>query len=101
MKDNYSGMVALLEYMDRKTTQKQPKGNGRKTKVSKKFDLVELLRQKRDETEMLEKFLEEQAKLKKKEEKKEEKARQFIGLEWYAVGLISYPLFMYLSTVIK
>lgn len=100
MKDNYSGMVALLEYMDRKTSsQKQPKGNGRKINKIKKFDLVDMLRQKKEETELLEKFLDEQSKLKKKDDKKEEKKRTFIGIEWYVIGVLSYPVFMYLSTL--
>lgn len=96
-----SDIVAILEWAERKSSFKQPKGSGRKTNRVKKFDLVDLLRQKKEETELLEKFLDEQAKLKKKDDKKEEKKRQFIGIEWYVIGLISYPLFMYLSTVIK
>lgn len=93
----YSEMVALLEYMDRKSPQKQPKAASSKVHKIKRFDLVELLRAKKEETELLEKFLDEQTKLKKKDEKKEEKKRQFIGIEWYIIGLLSYPVLMYFS----
>lgn len=100
----YSEIVALLEWADRKTAvQKTPKGRSfGKSKKIKSFDLVELLRQKKEETEALERFLEDQAKLKKKDEKKEEKKatiRILVGLEWYIIGVLSYPLIGYLQTL--
>lgn len=94
-----SDIVAILEWAERKSTFKQPKGSGRKTSKFKKFNLVDLLRQKEEEAEALRKYLDDQSKLKKKDDKKEEKKRHFIGIEWYIIGLASYPIFMYLSTL--
>lgn len=101
-KSNYSDMIALLEWVDRKTTApKAPKGRFGKVKKPKEFDLVELLRKKKEETELLEKFLDEQSKLKKKEEKKPEKGpRVLMGIEWFVIGILSYPLVGYLQTII-
>lgn len=91
-KGSYGEIVALLEYFDKKTaTPVKIKHRGGKAKT-KKFDLVELLRTKKEETEMLEKFLEEQAKLKKKEDKKPEPNKiKLHGLEWFIIGILSYP----------
>lgn len=103
MAKNGSDLVAVLEYLDRKTSFQKPtpKGRFRKDKKVKEFDLVELLRKKKEETELLEKFLEEQAKLKKKEDKKPEKApRVLMGIEWFVIGILSYPLVGYLQTIV-
>jgi len=93
-KSNYSDMIALLEWVDRKTQPAKPaKSRFGKAKRPKEFDLVELLRKKKEETELLEKFLEEQAKLKKKDEKKPDvkTMRLLTGLEWFIIGVLSYP----------
>lgn len=87
-------LVALLEWADRQKAFKQPKpkGFGRKTKV-KEFNLVDLLRQKKEEADLLEKYLKDQEKINKKEEKKpEDPKRSFSFLEWYIIGALSYPL---------
>lgn len=103
-KSDLNGVVAILEYLDRKNTFKPPapksKGRFGKRKV-KEFDLVELLRVKKEETDALERFLEEQNKLKKKEEKKEEKKPQriLIGIEWFIIGVLAYPVIGYLQTL--
>lgn len=97
-----SDLVAVLEYLDRKNSFPKPAPKGRfgKQKKVKEFDLVELLRKKKEETELLEKFLDEQSKLKKKEEKKPEKVRVLMGIEWFVIGILSYPLVGYLQTII-
>lgn len=99
---NAKDMIALVEYM--KTFDKPQKGNRWKKPKPEKFDLVALLRQKKEEADLLEKFLKEQEKLGKKEEKKEEKkghsftfaegiilayAAQFIIGPLYKVALIN------------
>jgi len=91
-KGSYGEIVALLEYFDKKNVPVKPAKRFGKGQKQKKFDLVELLRQKKEETEMLEKFLEEQAKLKKKDDKKpESKGPQLKHIEWFIIGILSYP----------
>lgn len=94
----YSEIVALLEYFDKKTTAKPSKGRfGRKLKIDREFDPVDYLTKERAKLERFEKYLKDHEKLSKKEDKKDEKKRQLFGIEWYVVGLISYPLIGYLS----
>ena len=66
----YGDIVALLEYMDKKKPQK---GLFKKPKKEPEVDLLTLLEKKKREAQVIETFIEEQAKLRKKEEKKEEK----------------------------
>lgn len=97
-----SDLVAVLEYLDRKTSFKPPK-MGRKTnkmpKLPTEFDVIAYVQKKEDEVERWKKFLKDKEKLDKKEEKKDEKKRQFIGIEWYVIGLLSYPLVGYISNL--
>lgn len=73
-------LVSLLEWAERQKTFKEPKTRfGRKKE--KEFDLVSLLRKKKEEAELLEKFLKDQEKINKKEDKKEVKAHVFTFTE--------------------
>lgn len=65
---NGKDLIAVLEYA--KTFNSTPKKKMKRR--NKEFDLVERLRQMREETELLEKFLKEQEKLNKKDDKKPE-----------------------------
>lgn len=83
---NAKDMIALVEYM--KTFDKPAKKTrGWKKPKEEKFDLVGLLRQKKEEADLLEKFLKEQEKLNKKEEKKEEKKHSFTFAEGVILAL--------------
>lgn len=93
----YSEIVALLEYFDKKTTVKPSKKSFTQKLKNKEFDPVDYLTKERNKLERFEKYLEDYKKLTKKDEKKEDKKKQFIGIEWYVIGLCSYPVFMYLS----
>lgn len=87
-------IVALLEWADRQKAFKPPKKSfGRKPKM-KEFNLVDLLRQKKEEATLLENYMKEQEKLNKKDDKPEKKdpSRTLSFLEWYIIGALSYPL---------
>ena len=73
-KSNYVEMVGLLQYIDGVRNQK-PKGLFKKKKEPE-LDLLTLLEKKKREAQVIETFIEEQAKLKKKEEKKEDKDKK-------------------------
>lgn len=68
---NAKDMITLLEYV--KAFDKAPKKRFGKTPKTPKLDLVALLREKKEEAELLEKFLKDQEKINKKEEKKDDK----------------------------
>jgi hypothetical protein len=93
-KNSGSDLVAVLEYLDRKTSFKPPKGSGRrgnKLKFSNDLDIISMIKKRKEEAEALEKFLKDQ----KKEEKKDEKKSAGIvltGLEWFIIGMFSYPI---------
>lgn len=104
----YGEMRALFEMafeMANKANTKAPKTAHKLGRSLKKkdldFDPFELLQKEKERVARFEQRVKDWDKLNKKEDKKEDKKRQFIGLEWYVVGLVTYPLFMYLSTVIK
>lgn len=92
---NAKDMIALVEYM--KTFDKPQKNSRWKKPKEEKFDLVALLRQKKEEADLLEKFLKEQEKLNKKEEKKEGKGHSFTFAEGiilaYAAQFVIGPLY--------
>lgn len=91
-KNGYGEIVALLEYFDRKTSQKPPKAKGWGKRGPKgDIDIISLIEKKKKEAELLEKFLKDQ----KKEEKKDEKKSAGVvltGLEWFIIGMFSYPI---------
>lgn len=96
----YGEIVALLEYFDKKSTTKPTTKKSFTQKMkNKEFDPVDYLTKERAKLERFEKYLEDHKKLSKKEDKKEEKKRQLIGIEWYVIGLISYPIIMYISNL--
>lgn len=88
----YSEIVALLEWVDQKSKQKTSKVKVRnpfKDPRVKDIDIPAYMRKKKEELEYLEKFLKE---FNKKEEKKDgKKIRMLTGVEWFVIGLISYP----------
>lgn len=91
---NAKDMIYLMEHFN---TFNKPKKTSRwKKPKEEKFDLVALLRQKKEEADLLEKFLKEQDKLTKKEEKKIE-GHKFTFAEGiilcYAAQFIIGPLY--------
>jgi len=100
--DPYIGIVSLLEYMDRKTGRPAKTAN-KMFKGAKKInfeisELPEIVRRRKEELDGLEKFLKE---FNKKEEKKPDKGIKFSGLEWFIIGIISYPIVGPLYNVIR
>lgn len=90
-KNSYGDMLAILEYIDRKKN--KPRG-----KKSPDIDLVTLLRKKKEEAEILEKFLKET----KKEEKKEPKGHSFTFTEGLLLAFMAqYFLGPVISAVMK
>lgn len=90
----YSEVVALLEWADKKANTKPPKSKSRGFK-QKEFDPIEYVRKEKEKVERWEKFLKDQEKINKKEEKKPESkdmTRLFFGLEWFIIGILSYPI---------
>lgn len=86
----YGEIVALLEYFDKKTV--KPKGRSSKVKMNKEFDPVEYLTKERAKLERFEKYWKDQEKLNKKDDKKPEKNPLHLrGLEWFIIGILSYP----------
>lgn len=74
----YSELVALLEWADKKTKPAKVKWSRREKDKDVKLDLVQLLRKKKEEADLLEKFLKEQV---KKEDKKEHPKHSFTFAE--------------------
>lgn len=83
---NGKDFISILEYVKTFDKPQKAKRWGKKDKEPK-MDLVGLLRQKKEEAELLEKFLKEQEKLSKKEEdkKKEEKSMRALT---FAEGVV-------------
>lgn len=104
----YGEMRALFEMafeMANKANVKQkiPHKLGRTLKKKDlDFDPFELLQKEKERVARFEQRVKDWDKLNKKDEKKDEKvnrARMFHGLEWFALGVLSYPLFGYLQTL--
>jgi hypothetical protein len=102
-KSNYGEMLGLLQYIDSIRNQKPAKGLFKKK--DKPVDLMSLLEQKKREAQVIETFIEEQAKLKKKDEKKEDKkgweALSPIQQAAYLTLGIQLMAFMWLSFFMK
>lgn len=99
----YGEMRALFEMAFEMASKANPKTKtphklGRSLKKKDlDFDPFELLQKEKERVARFEQRVKDWDKLNKKDEKKEDKKRQFIGMEWYIIGLVSYPIFMYLS----
>jgi hypothetical protein len=94
MAKNGSDLVAVLEYLDRKTAFKPPK-SGRKTRklvIPDEFDLISYVQKKEEEVERWKKYLKDKEKLEKKDTKPEYKGPNLKFVEWYIIGILSYPL---------
>lgn len=91
-KDNISGIVTLLEYMDRKTakpaTAKAAKQLFKKKKDIDFEELPDYVRKQEEKLKTLKKFMKEFT----EEKKPEKKGMKFSGLEWFIIGIISYPI---------
>lgn len=102
----YGEMRALFEMafeMANKANTKPPKTAHKLGRSLKKkdldFDPFELLQKEKERVARFEQRVKDWDKLNKKEEEKDDKKRQFLGIEWYIIGLLSYPLFAYLQTL--
>lgn len=73
-KQNYGEVMALLEWADRKAN--KPNKIVTKTKKEKAPNIYELLLEEQQKAQLLNKFIEDQIKLHKKEDKKEEKDKK-------------------------
>jgi hypothetical protein len=99
----YGEMRALFEMafeMANKanTKPKTPHKLGRSLKKKDlDFDPFELLQKEKERVARFEQRVKDWDKLNKKEGKNDDKKRSFFGIEWYVIGLVSYPLFMYIS----
>lgn len=101
-------IVALLEWAERQKTfpkQKLGRKNGRaKIIIPENFDPIEYVRAEKEKVARWEKYLKDEEKLNKKEDKKPEyKGPSLRGIEWFVIGLLSYPfmgpLWKYLAGV--
>lgn len=89
----YSEMVALLEYFDKKSAPKP--GKKRLGFKMKEFDPIEYVRKEKEKVERWEKFLKDQAKIDKKDDDKSKdksaNLKLLTNLEWFVIGILSYP----------
>lgn len=85
---NAKDLITLTEYLSAFNT-KQPKQRREQKEKRKEFDLVSLLRKKEEEVDIINKFLEERSKLKKKEEKKEDKKHTFTFAEGVILAIVA------------
>ena len=90
---NGKDLIAVLEYAKAFNAPKKSKMK----RKNKEFDLVERLRQMKEEAELLEKFLEDQKKLAKKDDKDKPKPHSFTFAEGmilaYAAQFVLGPLY--------
>lgn len=104
---NGKDLIAVLEYAKAFSKPEKSKRSWKKEKV-KSFDLVDRLRQMKEEADLLEKFLKEQDKLNKKEDdkkKEENKAHQFTFYEGiilaYLAQMVIGPLFNHYLQILQ
>jgi hypothetical protein len=89
----YSEIVALLEYFDKKSVRPPTKRGRGKMFKDKDFDPVDYIRKEEERLDRWKKFLKDKEKLDKKDEPdKEDPKRSFQFLEWFIIGMLSYPI---------